>query len=421
MTPFPKNFLWGAATASFQVEGGIENCDWAKAGREGRVPVCGKACDHYHRFREDFALAKRLGHTAHRFSIEWARIEPEEGKFDEKEIEHYREVLRALRAEGLEPYITIWHFWMPLWFSESGGFKRKDAPEVFARYAEYVVDRLGDLCTHFATINEPYSHVVNGYVRGTWPPFKQFPYVTAVSLPNGNATTQVPYKNWWGFLDFFTVANTLARAHVLAYTAIKAKHKDIDLGIVFQVFLWDADNRWYNKLFARFQTWNMTTRFMNKVAPFCDSIGVNHYFYRRFGSAPKRDVSDTGWEMYPEKIYDSLHLLNRYKKPMYVAEVGVADARDVFRADYIRSAVEGTNKALEEGCDVRAFLYWSLLDNYELALGFDKRFGLIAVDFDTQERAIRPSAWVYKEIIEGSGRIDSSPYASTLRRDSVGG
>jgi beta-glucosidase len=169
---FPDGFYWGAATASYQVEGGIENNDWAKSAREGRVPVCGIACDHYNRYEEDFDLAKSLGHTAHRLSIEWARIEPEEGKFDEEAIEHYRKVLKALRARGLKPFVTIWHFTLPLWFSESGGFERKDSPQIFARYAAYAVSKLGDLCEHFSTMNEPNVYASQGWINGEWPPFK---------------------------------------------------------------------------------------------------------------------------------------------------------------------------------------------------------------------------------------------------------
>ena len=171
---FPKNFYWGAATASYQVEGGILNTDWAKAASEGRVPPCDRACDHYHRFESDFDIAKSLGHNGHRFSVEWARIEPEKGKFNQEEIEHYRQVLLALKERGITPFITIWHFTLPLWFSESGGFERKDAPEVFARYAAYVVSQLSDLCQFYSTMNEPNVVGSNGWLRGSWPPFKRF-------------------------------------------------------------------------------------------------------------------------------------------------------------------------------------------------------------------------------------------------------
>lgn len=365
------------------------------------MPSIGRACEHYTRFREDFDIAKSLGHTAHRFSIEWARIEPKEGTFDEREIEHYREVLIALRERGLEPYVTLYHFTLPLWFSESGGWKRKDAPEIFARYCAYTAEKLSDLCTRFATINEPYSIVINGYVRGTWPPFRAFPIATAaINLPNGNETDQVAHSNWRGLIDFFTVANTLARAHNYAYRAIKNIVPGSDVSIVFQVHLWEANSNPLWKLLAHVQMWNMNYRFMNRVFQQCDSIGVNFYFYVRLGGTPTRQRSDTNWPLFPDKLLPVLMCMARYGKPLYVAELGVADAKDAYRANYIRDAVQATAQAYDAGVDVRAFIYWSLMDNYELALGYEKRFGLIEINYNTQERSIRPSAWVYKELIE---------------------
>lgn len=405
---FPKDFFWGAGSSAFQVEGDTPPTDWTEAAEEGRVPQIGKACEHYTRFREDFDLAKQLGHNAHRFSIEWARIEPKEGVFDEKEIEHYREVLRALRERGMEPFVTLYHFTLPLWFSESGGWRRRDAPEIFARYSAYTVKKLSDLCTRFATINEPYSIVINAYVRGTWPPFLAFPIVTAaINLPNGNATGQIPQRNWRGLVDFFTIANTLARAHNSAYNAIKRVVPTSDVSIVFQMHLWEANANPFWKLLARIQMWNMNYRFMNRVYKNCDSIGVNFYFYVRLGGTPERPLSDTHWPLFPDKLFSVLTNMARYQKPLYVAEVGVADEKDTHRSVYIRDAVEAALRAHRAGADVRAFLYWSLLDNYELALGYEKCFGLIAVDYKTQTRTIRPSAYVYKEIIEKNGAIIS--------------
>ena len=219
---FPAGFFWGAATASYQVEGGIENCDWAQAAREGKVPPCGAACDHYRRYNEDFDIAKSLGHNAHRFSVEWARIEPEEGKFNEAEIEHYREVLRALRARNLEPFITLWHFTLPLWFSETGGFERKDAPEIFARYCAFVVDCFGDLCTRYSTINEPVVYAGLGWLKGNWPPFKQFKMVGKHELTySGDRTLSRPHVSFGVLFTYFKVINNLAKAHNKAYEAIK--------------------------------------------------------------------------------------------------------------------------------------------------------------------------------------------------------
>src|SRR3989344_699456 len=170
MKTFPSSLLWGASTAAYQVEGGIDTADRAAAGRAGRTPVAGRACDHYHRYEEDFDIARSLGHTCHRFSIEWARIEPEEGKFDEAEIEHYRRVLRALHTRGLTPLVNVWHFTLPLWFSERGGFLHKDAPEIFASYAAGVIERLGGEAEFWLTENEPLGYAGGGTLRGGWPP-----------------------------------------------------------------------------------------------------------------------------------------------------------------------------------------------------------------------------------------------------------
>lgn len=404
MKKFPVGFFWGAATSSYQVEGGIENTDWAQAAREGRVPACGRAADHYNRYAEDFDLAKSLGHTAHRLSVEWARIEPEEGKFDETAIEHYRKVLQALQARGIHPCVTLWHFTLPLWFSETGGFERKDAPEVFARYCRHVVDGLKEECHHYSTINEPIVFASNGWNRGTWPPFKRFALFDFLRITNSGRQHEARYKK--GLTPFFTylrVVKNLARAHNLAYDVIKEILLASDVSIVTHVILFRANNNPFNKLIAGFINWWWTHRFMKQVYEKCDSIGLNYYFHKKFGDTATYAKTDMDWDIYPEGIYDCLMMLKRYGRPLYVSEAGIADAKDDRRADYIRRQVEGTWRAIQDGVDVRGHFYWSLLDNYEWALGFEKRFGLIEIDYDTLKRTIRPSAFVYKDICESNG------------------
>lgn len=404
---FPDGFFWGAATASYQVEGGIETTDWAKAAREGRVPHCGTAADHYNRYEEDFDIAKELGHNAHRLSVEWARIEPEEGRFDHTAIEHYRVVLEALRARGIEPFITIWHFTLPLWFSESGGFERKDSPEIFARYSAYVVEHLGDLCTHFTTLNEPIVFASNGWMRGTWPPFKRFTLTDMVAITNSGRQHEAQYqKGIKPFFLFWRVRNNLIKAHNAAYRSCKKVAPHIDLGVVKHVILFHANGNPFNKLIAALLNWHWTHFFMKRVYKQCDSIGLNYYIHKKFGDTKTYEKTDMDWDVYPEGICNSLLMLWRYKKPLYVSEAGVADAADRIRADYIRRQVDCVGYALSEGVDVRGHMYWSLLDNYEWALGFEKRFGLVEVNYETLERTIRPSAYVYKEIIERNGVVE---------------
>ena len=406
MKSFPENFYWGAATASYQVEGGIENTDWAKAARDGRVPVCGLACDHYNRYEADFDLAEDLGHNAHRFSVEWARIEPEDGKFDESAIEHYRAVLQALRARNIEPFITLWHFTLPLWFSEKGGFERTDSPEIFARYCAYVVEKLGDLCNNFSTINEPNVYGSNGWLRGSWPPFKRFALTDMVSITNSGRTFESKANR--GIKPLFTwsrVMKNLARANNAAYTSIKKIKPSSNINFVHHVIVFDSNWNPFNKLKAYVANAMWTHKFMKRTKGHYDSIGLNYYFYTQFGDKRKWRKTDMDWNFAPEHIYDALMMLKRYDKPIYISEAGLADATDANRAEYITGQVEGALRAMHDGVDIRSHIYWSLLDNYEWALGFEKRFGLIEVDYTTLERKIRPSAYVYKQIIEANGLI----------------
>ncbi len=400
---FPDGFYWGAATASYQVEGGIDNCDWAEAARAERVPVCDRACDHRHRYEEDFDLASELGHNAHRFSVEWASIEPEEGKWNMDEIEHYRKVLNALRARNIKPFITIWHFTLPLWFTESGGFERKDAPEIFARYAAFVVEQLGDLCDHFSTMNEPNVVGSNGWLRGSWPPFKRFALTDLISITNSGRSYEARSRRGLKPLFlYFRVMKNLATAHNQAYKAIKKVSPDTEVSVVKHVIVFAANWNPFNKIKAAFANYSWTSIFMNRTHKHCDSIGLNYYFYTQFGDKRKWRKTDMDWNFAPDHIYDALMRLSKYKKPLFVSESGLADDDDSDRAEYIKKQIEGTWRAIQDGADVRGHLYWSLMDNYEWALGFEKRFGLIEIDYDTLERKIRPSAYVYKEIIKNN-------------------
>jgi beta-glucosidase len=403
---FPEGFYWGAATASYQVEGGIENCDWAKAAREGKVPPCGQACDFYNRYESDFDIAKELGHNCHRISIEWARIEPEEGTFDEKEIEHYSRVLAAMRARRLKPFITLWHFTLPQWFADKGGFEHSDAAKIFARYCGYVAQKLGNDCRHFATMNEPSVYASKGWLAGDWPPFKKWPaldYLKGVPPQRSFAGQDVSFAN---IFRYFKVMRNLARAHNLAYDAMRKTAFGLEIGIVHQIVLFHADGNPFNKLLAHLMNWHWTHSFIARVYRKCDSIGVNYYLHKKFGDRRVYEKTDMGWDVYPEGLCDALLMLKRYDLPLWVAEAGVADADDDMRAEYVRSLIRCMHVAITKGADVRGYMYWSLLDNYEWANGFDKRFGLIAIDYDTLERKIRPSAYVYKDIITKNALVE---------------
>lgn len=373
---FPNNFYWGSATASYQVEGGIFNTDWATFAEEGKVPICDGSTDHYNRFESDFDLAKSLGHNAHRFSIEWARIEPEEGEFKMEEIEHYREVIKGLKARGIEPFITIWHFTQPVWFAEKGGFKNKKSPEIFARYARFVIENLGNEARFWITMNEPLVFASNGYLKGVWPPFE-------LSVSN-----------------FLKVFSNLAKAHCRSYELIKEYNPKAEVGIAKHNIYFSSNNNPLNILLAKISKWFWNRRFINLIRNHQDFIGLNYYFYKRYGGNGILPKNDMGWDIFPEGIYYCLKELSQYEKPLYITENGLADGQDILRAEFITNSLKYVHRAISEGIDVRGYLYWSLLDNYEWMHGFTQRFGLVSVDYETLERTIRPSAYVYKSIIE---------------------
>jgi beta-glucosidase len=395
---FPAGFLWGAATSSHQVEGGNRNdwTEWEAQSAKLKVEsakfknwqdfilknypnplqeenyISGRACDHYHRFREDFDIAKSLGHNAHRFSIEWSRIEPEEGKFNEREIEHYREVISALRERGMEPFVTLWHWTLPLWVRDKGGVENKNFPKYFSSYVEKILYAFKDDVRFWITLNEPEIYTFDSYVKGVWPPQKR------------------------SLVSALRVIRNLVRSHKLAHEKIYAIAKDARVGIA-------KNNIYFDNLLAPFlnRVWNFW--FLDKISSTQDFIGLNYYFRGRGYSLKKnedKEVSDMGWESYPEGVYPVLKDLQKYNRPIYITENGIADARDEKRAQFIKDHLRRVVKAMQEGVDVRGYFYWSLLDNFEWDKGFWPRFGLVEVDYKTLERKIRPSAWAYRRIIE---------------------
>jgi len=396
---FPKDFLWGAATSSYQVEGGIENCDWAQAAREGKVPVCGKAADHWNRYEEDFDIAKELGHNAYRLSIEWSRIEPTEGEFNEEAIEHYRKMLVALKERGITPVVTLWHWTRPLWVYERGGFEHSDTPEIFARYCGYVVERLSDLCEQFTTMNEPSVFSTHAHLYGCRPPFKRasiFGFKLGKDYGHKYATPDVSMRNLFVYMR---VMGQLVEAHRLAYDEIKQVAPHVQVSIAKHVRYFGANWNPFNKLVASVAAYAQSGYFLHRVKDKLDVLGLNYYRSTYFGVDIEADMTDIGWKVTPGDIYSALKYVERFGKPIIIMEAGIADERDRDRASYIRKQVEGIERALREGVDVRGHMYWSLLDNYEWDDGFGMRFGLVEINYDTLERTIRPSAYVYRDLI----------------------
>lgn len=397
---FPDEFLWGASTSAHQVEGGLVNSwtAWEQsavrmreleqsglAERYGLANfVSGRAADHFHRFREDFALAKRLGHTATRLSLEWSRIEPKEGQFDRAALRHYQTVIRYVRSLDMEPFVTLWHWPVPIWLEQQGGWAAPGIVDRFEHYVAAVAEALGKDVQHWITLNEPEIFAGNSYLSGVWPPQQRQP------------------------LTYLRVLNHLVAAHRRAYAVLKATCPNCLVGIATNNACIEVGIREPVHLAVRALAdyWN-NHWFLDRIRSTQDFIGLNYYFHNRiafgFNKNANDRVSDLGWELHPDGIEPVLMGLRRYQVPVYITEHGLADAADSQRAWYIVRSLQAVHQAIRRGVDVRGYLHWSLIDNFEWDKGFWPRFGLIEVNYATQQRTIRPSALVLRQIARLNG------------------
>ncbi|MFA4988137.1 MAG: glycoside hydrolase family 1 protein [Candidatus Omnitrophota bacterium] len=393
MNEFPKKFLWGAATSAHQVEGGNIYNDWWSAEQKGALKEpSGEACRHYELYPRDFAIAGELGHNCHRFSIEWSRIEPEEGIFREEEIEHYRSVILELKKLGMEPVVTLHHFTNPLWFSRLGGWTKRSCLKYFLRFAEKMVAEFAPLVKFWITINEPLVYSSHSYLLGVWPPKEK------------------------SVLKTLQVTFNMARAHSDLYRAIHKvyKEKKLDRPMVgiaanLQAFEY-CRNTLRNRIsvFLRHKLYNLYFIELLLRDKALDYIGVNYYSRNladaggwgiqhllldtcQNGHLPLKKNS-LGWDIYPEGLYKLLISLKRYKLPLLITENGICTEDDSLRWEYISSHLLQAHRAMHDGAGLLGYIYWSLIDNFEWAEGFSPRFGLVHVDYNTQKRTVRESA-----------------------------
>jgi beta-glucosidase len=389
---FPKAFHWGSATSAHQVEGGNRN-DWTSWERSpdrqkqlrqrGLDPadfVSGPACDFWNHYEADLDIAQSLGHTMFRMSVEWSRVEPEEGVFDEDAIARYRDIIAAVRARGMEPMVTLWHFTNPLWLTKQGGMFAVDAAEHFERYALKMLHALPSV-TWWVTFNEATTvYAWLAYRGGQWPP------------QQSNVMAMLRFRR------------RIARAHVRVYHALKRVRPDVRVGAVENNRAIIAGPFFKILGIPRLMRWAWNHWLWRTVGDAQDFLGLNYYITWHLpggrkvtGSLPRAEEMD--WEIWPPGLYQVLKEAALFHKPIFITENGVADGIDTLRAGFIRDHVACMAKAMHEGVDVRGYLYWSLLDNFEWSRGFGPRFGLVAVDYRTQARTVRPSAWEYARII----------------------
>jgi beta-glucosidase len=344
--------------------------------------VSGKAADHFNLYEQDFKLAKSMNLNAMRSGIEWSRVEPEEGQFSEEALEHYKKYFEKMRESGLQPIITLWHWTMPVWFAEKGGFSKRSNIKYFVRYVKKVTEALGEQMKFVITINEPTVYALYAYKEGRWPP-------QSTSL-----------------MGMHEVLVNLATAHKRAYKVIKKSAPKAQVGLAHNcAYFYAVDDSVISKLSAWVAHKYSNEYFIGLVKRKQDFLGINYYFafgMQKFKVENQTDkLNDLGWAMEPEKMQLLLEKMwGKYKLPIMVTESGVADQQDQYRKWWIEQSIEAMNKALNNGVKMTGYIHWSLLDNFEWAEGFWPRFGLIEVDYKTMERKVRKSAKTYSAFIQ---------------------
>ncbi len=404
---FPKGFLWGVATAAHQVEGNNLNSDaWVLEYMKPSMfaEPSGDACDQYHRYLDDIKLVAGLGFNTYRFSVEWARIEPEQGAFSRAELEHYRRICAACRDNNLTPMVTFWHFTSPRWFAALGGWESEAAGDLFVRYCERTAKHLGDLIGAAATFNEPNVPLLLQWMFGAMP---QNPFQGAQTMLKA-AAGKVGSDRFSFFLmaDPDRSRDTMIPAHQRAVAAMKSGPGTYPVGVTLAITDEQAvgpDSKRDGKREALYGAWL-------DAAAKSDFVGVQTYTRARVGkdgdlpSEPGVEMTQMGYEFWPESLEQTIrHAAARAKTPVYVTENGVATEDDTRRIEYIRRALAGVKNCLSDGIDVRGYVHWSLLDNFEWIFGYRPKFGLVAVNRETQQRTEKPSARYLGEIARRNG------------------
>lgn len=411
----PKSLKLGSATSAAQIEGEIYYSNWLRWSEHHYIfdgTSCEKSANHYNHLEEDVELLKTLEHECYRFSVEWSRIEPKQGEFSVEALRHYRKELSLLIENGIEPMVTLHHFSDPIWFEDLGSWQNPKNAVYFLRYAEKVIHVLGDLVTYWITFNEPNVYFQGSCIDGTFPPGQE-------GLGNYFKGSLVMIKC---HIDTYEMIHTYYRDHLNNAPMIGVAHHMAYFTLDKKPHWWETVaikffNRYFHDLYLEGMTYGQI------IAPFfvkgikkglyADFLGINYYARHQVKATPHIETlyvtvepmkggyyNDLGWEIYPEGLYYfGKSLYEKYRLPILITENGTPDAEDAFRGDYIKDHLYQVSRLIDEGVPVTHYYHWSFLDNFEWADGLTPRFGLVAVDYETEERTIRPSALLYREII----------------------
>jgi beta-glucosidase len=387
---FPDGFVWGTATAAHQIEGGNWNNDWWAWEHAPGTPCAepsGDACDSWNRADDDVALVADMGLGSYRFSVEWSRIEPEEGEWSHGAVDHYRRLCDALRAHGIDPTVTFHHFTTPRWVSARGGWEDPATAERFAAFCHRLAGELGDGMSRACTINEPNIVATAGFLLGFFPPGKTDPDLR------------------------LRVNDVFVDAHRRAVEAIRAAAPGVPVGLTLSMTEHTPVDG--GEQAAAAMEREMEDVFLDAVDG-DDFLGVQTYSRMRIGPGgmvgPEDGVPvlDMGYEYWPQALEACLRRAWTYtggRVPLIVTENGIGTTDDAQRIAYVHAALEGVLRALADGVDVRGYTYWSLLDNFEWAYGYRPRFGLVSVDRATFARTPKPSAAWFRDVVRTNALV----------------
>lgn len=445
MKQFPENFLWGAASAAFQVEGarnedGKTDSIWDATG-EGHIKRNANGdvtCDHYHRYKEDVALMKELGLKSYRFSVSWPRVMPGRGVINEKGLQFYKDLADELVKAGIEPFCTLYHWDLPMWVYNEGGWENPQIIEDFTEYAKVVIDALSDKVRYWMTFNEPACFIGFGYFEGRQAPFKlsrmskeqKFRDLAHISknvlLCHGRGVQMIRERSK---LADPQIGFALNARNFVAYDETeagieKARNEMFDIEKGFSMAAsWWADPMVLGKA-PKYLNEILTKEELKFISQPLDYFGYNVYFANNYNADAKApDLgwagmprTQTGWAITPKVLYWSPKFLyERYKLPILITENGMSNldfvmrdgkVHDPQRIDYMYRYLSALHQAIEEGIPVIGYTAWSIMDNFEWAEGFDPRFGLIYVDYKTLERIPKDSFYWYKGVILNGGLED---------------
>ena len=423
MEKFAKGFLVGAATAAHQVEGNNIYSDyWAQEQlpHSSFAEPSGIACDHYNRYEEDIRLLAEAGLNAYRFSMEWARIEPEEGKFDDAEIEHYRRVIACCKANGVEPVVTLLHFTSPKWLIAKGGWEAESTIAYFERYVTYVMERLGSELHYVCTINEANMGLQLAAISKRFRLMaEQAAKAGAAAGKSAEGTVQVGmnFQKMMENMKYAAAENAgvfgdpqpkifvsertpegdllVMRAHAAARQAIRAICPHVKVGLTLSLHDLQAQPGGESSAEAAWK--EEFTHYLPYIQE-DDFLGVQNYTRTLYGPqgqlpAPEgAELTQMAYEFYPQALENVLRKVAAdFHGDLMVTENGIATADDTRRVAFIQQALEGVQRCMADGLPIKGYFYWSLMDNFEWQKGFAMNFGLIAVDRTTMARTTKPS------------------------------